>query len=85
MKVFEPFEDTRLWYPEDMEKILAYLNSKGTLLVSNGRVQELYGDFSEERYCASWMGLWEENDDEDKAHNEILLREFYYWLTDYDE
>lgn len=61
-------------YPEDMKMILNYLNEHGKILVSDSDIENLYCDFSDEKYCASWMGV-----------NEQMLEEFEDWLEHYNE
>jgi hypothetical protein len=61
-------------YPEDMKMILNYLNEHGKILVSDSDIEDLYCDFSDEKYCASWMGV-----------NEQMLEEFEDWLEHYNE
>lgn len=42
-------------YPEDMERILAYLERHGTLNISNREVERLYREYSENSWCAGWV------------------------------
>lgn len=42
-------------YPEDMERILAYLEKHGTLNISHGEVERLYRKYSEDTWCAGWV------------------------------
>lgn len=69
MKVYERNEDC-FTYPDDMKRILDYLNERGKVNVNNSTIESLYYDFSDERYCASWMSV-----------NEDILAEFERWLT----
>lgn len=69
MKVYERNEDC-FTYPDDMKRILDYLNERGKVNVNNSTIESLYYDFSDERYCASWMSV-----------NEGILAEFERWLT----
>ena len=70
MKVYERNESNDFVYPEDMNLILDYLNAHGKILVSESTIEDLYFTFSDDRYCASWMGV-----------NEQMLEEFEDWLT----
>jgi hypothetical protein len=73
MKVFEPFERPQYAYPEDMEKILNYLNEHGKINVKNSIIEDFYYDFSEECYCAGWMSI-----------SDYILEEFADWLSEKD-
>lgn len=42
-------------YPEDMERILAYLERYGTLNISHREVEILYRKYSEDSWCAGWV------------------------------
>lgn len=57
MKVFEPFKKYDYEYPEEMEKILNYLQEHGKVNVSGKTIESLYYDFSDERYDAIWIGV----------------------------
>lgn len=72
MKVYERNESC-FTYPDEMERILAYLNERGKINVKASTIENLYYDFSDERYCATWMCI-----------DENLLAEFEEWLTDID-
>ena len=61
-------------YPEDMKLILDYLNEHGEILTGELVIEKLYRDFSDEKYCASWMGV-----------NTQMLEEFEDWLEHYDK
>lgn len=70
-KAFVPKDGVMMCdYPEDMQHILSYLESRGTLNVSVLELEKLYRDFSEECYCAGWMMI----------DDEVLLA-FMRWLT----
>ena len=73
MKVYEKHESSDFTYPDEMKRILDYLNEHGTLLVKPLTIEKLYYDFSEDQYCASWMCV-----------NEDILEEFADWLNEYD-
>lgn len=73
MKVYIRNEERQYEYPEDMDKILTYLNNHGRVLVRGSTIESLYRDFSDDVYCAGWMGV-----------NEQMLEEFEDWLADYD-
>lgn len=59
-------------HPEDMRKILEYLNKNGKLNVSNKVVENLYREFSD-RYAAGWLCIDEE-----------LLEEFADYISKVD-
>ena len=69
MRVYERKYKFDFDYPEDMKLILDY----GEILVGELTIEDLYRDFSDEKYCASWMGV-----------NEQRLEEFEDWLEHYD-
>lgn len=58
-------------YPEEMEKILDYLNKWGNLNISAKEVEELYREYSEEVWCAGWI----------EVHDHILPS-FADWLSE---
>lgn len=60
-------------YPDEMAKIMSYLNDRGRLFVSPRTVENLYFEFSDSRYSASWMYVCDER-----------LEEFEEWLMSYD-
>lgn len=70
MKVYER-NDAKFAYPEDMRLILDYLNTHGKILVKESTIEDLYYDFSDEKYCASWMCV-----------NGQMLEEFEDWLNE---
>lgn len=57
-------------YPEDMKRILDYLNDHGDILVDGRVIEELYRDFSDYCYCAGWMCV-----------DNHILEEFEEWLN----
>lgn len=73
MKVYERNEYSNFTYPDEMAQILGYLNEHGKIFVKPSTIESLYYDFSDERYCASWMCV-----------NEEMLREFEEWVTEVD-
>ena len=73
MKVYERNESIDFVYPDEMTKILDYLNKHGKILVKPSTIESLYFRFSDEQYSASWMIVDEE-----------LLKEFEEWLTEVD-
>lgn len=81
MKAFIRNAETTFRHPEDMAKILAYLNERGKLQVSAKTIEELYSDFSEEKYCAGWMGVPDTSEDGDFPY---LLEDFADWLSEID-
>ena len=71
MRVYLRVEESKFNYPEDMARILEYLNEHGVILVEDSAIEDLYYTFSEEQYDAGWMSV---NDD--------ILAEFENWLID---
>lgn len=72
MRVYEKHDSQDFDYPDDMKRILDYLNEHGTLLVKPLTVEKLYRDFSKDRY-AVWLYV-----DDD------VLEEFANWLDELD-
>ena len=70
MKAYEPHK-TQFEFWVDMEMILNYLNANGKLNITPERVEELYEGYSEDVWCASWMGVSEE-----------ILESFANWLSE---
>ena len=70
MKAFE-FNESIFDYPDEMEKILNYLNDNGKLNISPKRVEELYRAYSDDIWCAGWMSV----------SHEILVS-FAEWLSE---
>ena len=70
MKVYERNENN-FTYPEEMKLIFDYLNAHGKILVKDSTIEDLYYDFSDEKYCAGWMCVSEE-----------ILAEFEEWLNE---
>ena len=58
-------------YPEEMEKILDYLNKWGNLQISGKEVERLYREYSEEVWSAGWI----------EVHDHILP-DFAEWLSE---
>ena len=73
MRVYERNPEIEYDYPEDMKRILDYLNEHGKILVGELAVERLYSDFSYEVYSASWMSV-----------NSDMLVEFEDWLAHYN-
>lgn len=73
MRVYKKHESNNFTYPDEMKRILDYLDEHGTLFVNSAIVEKLYFIFSEEKYCASWMIV-----------NDHLLEQFADWLDNYD-
>lgn len=70
MKAFE-FNESIFDYPDEMEKILNYLNDNGKLNISPKRVEELYRAYSDDVWCAGWMSVSYE-----------ILVSFAEWLSE---
>ena len=58
-------------YPDEMEKILTYLEKYGKLNIRAKEVERLYVKYSEEVWCAGWMTV--------DVH---ILSEFADWLSE---
>ena len=57
MRAYERKEYNNFRYPEDMKLIINYLNTHGKILVKYSVIENLYCDFSEEKYNAGWMSV----------------------------
>lgn len=73
MRVYKKHNSDNFTYPDEMKRILDYLDKHGTLFVSGATVEKLYYEFSEDRYCASWLCV-----------DDRVLAEFADWLNKYD-
>lgn len=73
MRVYEKNSSQDFTYPDEMKRILNYLDKHGTVLVKPLTVEKLYREFSEDEYCASWMCV-----------DDNLLEEFADWLDEVD-
>ena len=73
MKVYERNEKNNYRYPDEMEKILNYLNGCGKILVKDSTIENLYYEFCDERYDAGWLGV-----------NKEILEDFENWLNEYE-
>lgn len=82
MKAFVPKDGVMMCdYPEDMQHILAYLESRGTLNVSVLELEKLYRDFSEECYCAQWIRNTSYPFHPGQMIDDEVLLAFMRWLT----
>lgn len=72
MRVYEKHSSRDFDYPDDMKRILDYLNEHGTLLVKPLTIEKLYYEFSRD-HCACWLYV-----DDD------VLEEFADWLDELD-
>lgn len=72
MKIYER-KYTDFIYPDEMAKIMNYLNERGCVFVSGKTIEDLYFRFSGSRYSASWMRVCDER-----------LEEFEEFLLSYD-
>lgn len=70
MKAFE-FNNSIFEYPDEMDKILNYLNDNGKLNISAKDVEELYQGYSDDVWCAGWMCVSDE-----------ILESFANWLSE---
>ena len=73
MRVYEKHESKDFDYPDDMKRILDYLNEHGTHLVKPLTIEKLYHTFSQDIYLTSWLYV-----------NDNVLEEFADWLDKYD-
>ena len=73
MKPFVRNKEYIFTYPDEMKKIISFLESIGTININYDTLERLYYDFSEECYSASWITV-----------NEDILKEFARWLEDVD-
>ena len=73
MRVYEKNSSQDFTYPDEMKRILNYLDKHGTVLVKPLTIEKLYYEFSEDEYCASWLCV-----DDD------VLEEFANWLNEKD-
>lgn len=73
MRVYERKTEFVYDYPEDMKRILDYLNKRGKILVDELAIERLYSDFSYEEYSASWVSV-----------SESSLERFEDWLAHYN-
>lgn len=73
MRAYIPNDEVEFEFPDDMEKILNYLNANGKLMINAHRVESFYEGYSEDRWCAGWMSV---NDD--------ILEDFANWLSQVD-
>ena len=71
MRAFIPYEEYEFEFPEDMEKIIRYLNERGKLKIGEKLLEELYRQFSDSAYCAQWMAV-----------NDETLAQFAEWLSE---
>lgn len=72
-KYFELKKEIEFNHPNDMKKIIEYLETVGTIHCTHKKLESLWYDFSE-TYSAGWLNP----DDE-------LLSDFATWLDDYEE
>lgn len=70
MRAYIPNYNEDYIYPDEMEKILNYLNANGKLLISGHVVESHYEDYSDEVWCAQWMSI-----------NDEILEDFAEWLS----
>lgn len=77
MKAFKRFPEYDFLYPEDMKKIILYLENIGTINVEHDVLEKLYQKFSEE-HAASWLSTDTILYDGDEEL--YVLEEFANWL-----
>ena len=58
-------------FPDDMKRIMNYLEQKGDVFVDDVIIEKMYKRFSEIEYCAGWMEVTDE-----------ILKEFEAWLNE---
>ena len=73
MRVYKRHTVCKFNHPEDMNLILNYLDKYGEILVDESTIENLYYDFSDEKYSAGWM-----------HPNEQILYEFEEWINELD-
>ena len=71
MRAYIPNCENNYEFPEDMERILDYLNANGQLNIKPQRVEELYEAYSEDVWCAGWIIVTDER-----------LESFAEWLSE---
>ena len=69
MKAFE-FYDFK--YPDEMWKIIGYLEQRGKINVDYMKLEEIYEDFSCDWYCVSWAFI-----------DDTILDEFAQYVSEY--
>lgn len=62
-------EECYIQYPDDVKKIREYLEKIGELEAADAEIDNYWSLYSDERFCAGWMGV-----------NEDLLDKFADWL-----
>lgn len=78
MKPFERKECNNFLYPEEMNEIIKYLERIGKINVKYSTLEDLYSDFSEDKYSAGWMGVIGYKDEIDYD----ILERFADWLEE---
>lgn len=73
MRVYARNECYNFDHQEDMKMILDYLNEHGKIFVKYSVIEDLYYEFSSDKYEAGWMSV-----------NEQMLEEFEEWMNNYD-
>ena len=71
MRAYVLYQPTSFSYPEDMQKILDYLQARGELNIQPATVEDYYFEFSEVKYSAGWIGV-----------DLLTLEEFAEWLSE---
>lgn len=66
-------DETQFRYPEDMKKIMDYLQAHGTVQVQEKSIELFYEIFSDSQYDAGWLHV-----------NDQILEEFADWLSKKD-
>ena len=84
MKVYRRNKINDFEHPEDMEKILSYLEGCGEILVSPKIIEKLYHIYSKEVFLVDWKPLkevlWTLS-----PQGEELLKNFESWLEKYSK
>ena len=70
MRAFE-FNYGDCEFPEDMTKIMLYLEEHGRVNVSVEHVEKFYRQYSDEVWCAGWMNA-----------DEHTVQSFAHWLAE---
>ena len=87
MKPFIPYKNEKLYRPNDTLKIIQYLKERGEIKVTPKTIERLYEEFSDDRYCAGWMGIdakIERYNFDDELEEISILDEFIEWLEEID-
>ena len=71
-------------YPEDIKKIMNYLEKIGTVNINEDIIRNLWKLYSDDRYCALWLDPTEENMKEFREYISEMDMQDYEALYDDD-